>query len=184
MGVQAVKELVLSVEAEQRRSRDNARAILQIFSQAIKLRRFFLIEPFIYIFCHAQSVIQHKLYSTTPTAAPVSTLTALVFPFLTSQYHPLPSYSPPSRVQQRYMDISKAEGEEQDPQEAELSPKEQAKARLAAAVTAEAAAQEEDAAADEEALVEEKAIEHDGEVEDEEWEGGKVEGGFLIFIKV
>jgi len=38
--------------------------------------------------------------------------------------------------------------------EAELSPKEQAKARLATAVAVEAAAQEEDSAADEEALAE------------------------------
>jgi len=39
----------------------------------------------------------------------------------------------------------------------------------------EAAAQE-DAAMDEEALAKEEAIEHGGEVEDEEREGGKVEG--------
>ena len=50
-------------------------------------------------------------------------------------------------------DIGKAEGEEQGLQEAELSPKEQAKARLATAVAVEAAAQE-DAVADEEALAE------------------------------
>ena len=76
------------------------------------------------------------------------------------------------------MDIGKSEGEEQDPQEAELSSKEQAKARLATAVAVEAAAQEEGAAADEEALAEGgEAIEHDGEVEDEEREGGEVEGG-------
>ena len=88
----------------------------------------------------------------------------------------LPSYSPLSCVRRRYKDISKAEGEKQDPQEAELSLKEQAKARLAAAVAAEAAAQE-DAVADEEALVEEEeAIEHNGEVEDEEREGGEADG--------
>jgi len=39
------------------------------------------------------------------------------------------------------------------------------------------AAWEEDAAVEEEALAEEEAIKHDNEVEDEEWEGGKVEGG-------
>jgi len=66
------------------------------------------------------------------------------------------------------------EGKEQGPQEAELSLKGQAKARLAAAVSAEAAAQE-DAAADEEALAEKEAIKHDCEVEDEEREGGKME---------
>ena len=82
------------------------------------------------------------------------------------------------------MDISKAEGEEQDPQEAELSPKEQAKARLAATVTAEAAAQEEDTAVDKEVLVKEKAIKYDSKVKDKKWEGGTVKGGFLIFIKV
>ena len=70
-------------------------------------------------------------------------------------------------------DIGKAEGKEQGPQEAELSLKGQAKARLATAVAAEAAAQE-DAAADEETLTEE-AIKHDCEVEDEEREGGEME---------
>ena len=76
------------------------------------------------------------------------------------------------------MDISKAEGEKQDLQKVELSLKEQAKARLAAAVTAEAAAQEEDAATDKETLAEEEeAIKHDGKVEDKKREGSKVEGG-------
>jgi DNA topoisomerase VI subunit A len=73
-------------------------------------------------------------------------------------------YRPPLKGIFNNKDISKAEGEEQDPQETELSLKEQAKASLAAAVTA-----------DKEALAEEEAIEHDGEVEDEEREGGKVE---------
>ena len=48
-------------------------------------------------------------------------------------------YGPPLKGISNNKDISKAEGEEQDPQEAELSLKEQAKARLAAAVAIEAA---------------------------------------------
>ena len=82
-------------------------------------------------------------------------------------------YGPPLKGIFNNKDIGKAEGEEQ---EVELSPKEQAKACLAAAVAAEAAAQE-DAAVDEEALAEEEeeAIEYDDEVEDEEQEGSEVE---------
>ena len=92
-------------------------------------------------------------------------------------------YGPPLKGTFDNKDIGKAEGKEY---KVELSPKEQAKARLAAAVAAEAAAeaaaetaaQEEDAAADEDALAEEEeeAIEHGGEVEDEEREGSEVEG--------
>ena len=84
-------------------------------------------------------------------------------------------YRPPLRVYLIIRTFGKAEGEEQDPQEAELSLKGQAKARLAAAVAAEVAAQGEYAAADEEALAEEEAIKHDCEVEDEGREGGEIE---------
>ena len=48
-------------------------------------------------------------------------------------------HKPPLKGIFNNKDISKAEGEEQDLQEAELLPKEQAKARLAAAVAVEAA---------------------------------------------
>ena len=57
-------------------------------------------------------------------------------------------YVPPLKGTFNNKGMGKAEGEEQDLQEAELSPKEQAKARLATAVIVEAAAQEEDAAAE------------------------------------
>jgi hypothetical protein len=57
-----------------------------------------------------------------------------------------PRHRPPIKGIFNNKDIGKAEGKEQDPQEAELSLKGQAKARLAAAVAAEAAAQEDAAA--------------------------------------
>ena len=67
--------------------------------------------------------------------------------------------------------------------------KEQAKACLAAVVATEAtveATTQEDTATDKEALAkeEEEAIKHGSKVENKEREGGKVEGGFLVLIKI
>ena len=91
-------------------------------------------------------------------------------------------YRPPLKGIFNNEDIGKAEGEEQDPQEAELSLKEQAKAHLAAAVAAEAAAQE-DAAADKEALAEE-ALSTTVRRRMRNERAARQRGGFLISIKV
>jgi len=69
-------------------------------------------------------------------------------------------------------------------QDIKLLLKEQAKARLAATVAAKAATQKKDAAANKEALAKEEATKHDGEIENKEREGGKMEEGFLISIQV